>query len=122
MKTNESMDGPAPSNAFLQLLQTHAAGEVCNELADAMRECVQAVALTGKAATVTITAKFVPAAKGAFAVGFSEPKVKLPAPERVASLWYGDEHGNLTRNDPNQRELPLKTVADPVQQEVKKVM
>lgn len=32
MKTE---DGPAPSNAFLQVMQTHDGGEVCNELADA---------------------------------------------------------------------------------------
>jgi hypothetical protein len=114
-------DVPAPSNAFMQVLQTHDGGEVLNELADAQRQCLEAVALTGKAASVTLTLKYTPAAKGAFAVAFGEPKVKLPAMERPASLWFGDENGQLTRNDPRQKELPLKTVADPAQQEARKV-
>jgi len=121
MKTTEPTEGPAPSNAFLQLLQTHAAGEVCNELADAMRQCVVAVALTGKGASLTLSAQFVPAAKGAFAVTFGIPKIKLPEPERLGSLWYGDEEGNLSRHDPTQKELPLKTVAEPAAAETKKV-
>lgn len=111
---------PAPSNAFLQVLQTHDGGEVCNELADAMRECSAAVALSGKPASLTLTAKFSPAAKGAYALTFAALKVKLPESERTASLWFADENGNLTRNDPRQKELPLKTVADPSQQETRK--
>lgn len=121
MQTKTDVTGPAPSNAFMQVLQTHDGGEVLNELADAQRKCLEAVAMTGKPASVTLAFKYVPAAKGAFAVAFSEPKVKLPAMERTASLWFGDENGQLTRNDPRQKELPLKTVADPAQQETRKV-
>lgn len=43
---------PSPSNAFLNIMQTHDAGEICNELADAMRECVHAVEASGKSATI----------------------------------------------------------------------
>ncbi len=59
-KTGEQ-SGPAPSNAFLQVLQTHDGGEVCNELADAQRACIEAVSLAGKAAAITFTVKYVPA-------------------------------------------------------------
>lgn len=113
MKTEEQ--GPAPSNAFLQLMQTHDGGEICNELAEAMRECVTSVALTGKAATIEMKVKFSPAAKGAFGLTFHKPKVKKADQERYASLWFGDDNGNLHRNDPKQHELNLKTVSDPAQ-------
>lgn len=112
---DKTQDGPAPSNAFLQIMQTHDGGEVCNELAEAMRACVQAVALTGKPATIDFKVRFAPAAKGAFGVAFSKPKVKTAEPERAASLWFGDDAGNLHRDNPRQKELPLKTVADPQQ-------
>lgn len=112
MKTNETNDeGPAPSNAFLQVMQTHDGGTVCDELADAMRECVEAVGMTGKAATLTLAVKFTPAAKGAYGVVFGKPKTKTPEAERQGSIWYVDEAGHLTRNDPRQRELTLRTVA-----------
>lgn len=110
----EEQTGPAPSNAFLQVMQTHDGGEVCNELADAMREATAAVVLSGKASTVEFKVKFTPAAKGAFGVVFSKPKVKKSEPERGSSIWFSDEAGNLHRNDPRQRELPLRTVADPL--------
>ena len=53
MKNEEQ--GPAPSNAFMQVLQTHDGGDVCNELADAMREATAAVVLSGKASTASST-------------------------------------------------------------------
>ncbi len=112
MKSEQQQTGPAPSNAFLQVKQTHDGGMVCDELADAMRECVEAVGHTGKAASLSISVKFTPAAKGAYGVVFSKPKTKVPEMERQGSIWYVDEAGHLTRNDPRQRELPLRTVAE----------
>jgi len=110
MKNEEQ--GPAPSNAFMQVLQTHDGGDVCNELADAMREATAAVVLSGKASTIELKVKFTPAAKGAFGVVFSKPKVRKSEPERGSSIWFSDEQGNLMRNDPRQKELPLRTVAE----------
>lgn len=119
--TQQLAPTPAPSNAFLQVMQTHDGGEVCNELADAQRQCIEAVALAGKGATITLVIGYLPAAKGAFAVAFSKPKVKLPAPKPNVSLWFGTEDGQLTRNDPRQKELPLKTVPDPLEAPARKV-
>lgn len=101
----------APSNAFVRVLQVHAKGEVANLMADAMREAVMAVAMTGKPATATLQAKFLPAAKGAYAVEFAPIKLKLPTVEPARSLWYGDEEHRLHREDPNQKDLPLTTVS-----------
>ena len=117
----QEQQAPAPSNAFLQVMQTHDGGEICNELADAMREATQAVTLSGKASTVEFKVKFTPAARGAFGVVFSAPKVKKSEAERASSIWFGDEHGNLHRNDPRQKELPLRTVQDPQAAEAKMV-
>lgn len=107
---SETNDGPAPSNAFIRVLQVHGKGEVANELAEALKQAVMAVATIGKPASITLTAKVVPAAKGAYGIAFGAPKVTLPKTERPVSLWYGDEEHNLHRNDPRQEELPLRTV------------
>lgn len=106
----ESTETPGPSNAFVRVLQIHGKGEVCNLMADAMRECIEAVTLTGKAATATLKVKFLPAAKGAYAIEFAPVAVKLPVVEPARSLWYGDDEHNLHREDPKQKDLPLKTV------------
>ena len=103
----------APSNAFLHLMQNHAAGEILEELSAAQRACVEAATLRGKPASLAIAVKFTPAARGAYAVEFSEIKLKLPPLERPISLWYGDGDGNLQRDDPKQATLALKTVAEP---------
>ncbi len=121
MKSDQQQDGPRPSNAFLQVMQTHDGGEVCNELAEAMREATQSVGLTGKAASIELRVKFTPAAKGAFGVVFSKPRVKKPEMERGSSIWFGDEHGNLFRENPRQATLPLRTVDDPQNQPARSV-
>lgn len=94
---------PSPSNAFLQVMQTHDGGDVCNELADAMREATAAVVMSGKASTIELKVKFTPAAKGAFGVVFSKPKVRKSEPERGSSIWFSDEHGNLLRTIQGKR-------------------
>jgi len=108
--TQKPTDGPAPSNAFIRVLQVHGKGELLNELAEALKSMVEAVARTGKPATLALSAKVTPTAKGAYGITFSAPRVKLPEPARAVSLWYGDGDNNLHRNDPNQEELPLRTV------------
>jgi len=113
---NENTDNvesanPKRSNAFLQLLQVHAKGQMCDELADALRTMVDAVEQTGKPAAFTLTGQLVPMAKGAYGIIFAPVKLKLPQEERPTSLWYGDKDQNLHRHNPNQDiELPLRTV------------
>ncbi len=122
-KTNQStQDGPAPSNAFIRVLQVHGGGEACNELADALRRAVEAVERVGKPAGFSLDVRVVPAAKGAYGIVMRSPKLKLPEEPRTTSLWYGDEEHNLHRQDPRQKELPLKTVADPAAGEARKVV
>lgn len=123
MKTRNDSDEengarPAANNTFLYVLQHHEEGEILNQLAQAQRECRAAAELTGKVASLTLVVKFKAAARGATAIMIAPVKIKLPVPEPGASLWFSDEEGNLHRNDPRQKELPLKTVEDPAKRPV----
>jgi hypothetical protein len=110
-ENTDSAENPKRSNAFLQLLQVHDKGQMCDALADALRAMVDAVERTGKPASFTLTGKMVPAAKGVHGMVFEPVKLKLPEPEQPTSLWYADKDGNLHRHNPNQDiELPLRMV------------
>ena len=112
---------PAPSNAFVRVLQVHDKGEVANLMADALRQAVEAVAMTGKPATITLTAKVLPAARAAYAIEFAPVKLKLPAVDAPRSLWYSDDEHRLHREDPKQKDLPLKTLPETAPQDVRRV-
>lgn len=113
-------DAPAPSNAFTRILQVHGRGEIANELGEALQKAVEAVAMTGKPSKIGLTVKILPAAKGAYAIEFSPVKLTLPETERAKSLWFGDQEYRLHREDPKQKDLPLKTVENPAQGELRK--
>lgn len=102
---------PQVSNAFVHVLQTHEGGAVCNDLADAMRACVQAVMETGKPASLTLAVKFLPTGKLGSAL-IVQPSVnqKLPPGDTSTSIWFADGDMNLTRHDPKQLEIPLRSV------------
>lgn len=109
-KTVES-DGPAIDGAFLNLLQNHRRGEVLSDLADAVREVTEAVRATGKGGKISFTLKIRQAAKSGAMVVEDEVKTTLPKSEAEGSIFFADDAGNLLREDPNQRQLPLRTVA-----------
>lgn len=103
---------PGISPAFLQLLQLHREGQILNDLADAMRDAIEAAQLQGKPAGITLKMVFKPAANGSNAMVVADKiKTTLPEPRPVTSFFFSDEKGNLHRNDPNQRELALRPVS-----------
>lgn len=109
--TKPNSDAPPIDAAFLTLLQLHRSGQALNDLGAAMREAIESAQTTGKPAVITFKVAFKPAGNGSGAVVVADDvKLKLPIPEKVTSFFYCDEHGNLHRNDPNQRELPLRTI------------
>lgn len=112
MNTKPNTDSsPNIDSAFLQLLQLHRDGQVLNDLATAMREAIEASQLQGKPAGLTLKLVFKPAANGSNAVMVADKiKTTLPEPRPVTSFFFSDDHGNLHRNDPNQKELPLRTI------------
>ncbi len=38
---------------------------------------------------------------------FTEVKDTIPQPDRAVGMFFGDEHGNLHRNDPRQMSFPI---------------
>jgi hypothetical protein len=104
-----------PIRPFAEALQQLAGGRTHTDLSTALNELVQAVVDTGKPGTLTFTLKIKPAshlATDAVAVTDSIA-VKTPAPERQGSLFFVDRHSNLTRQNPQQPELPLRQVPTP---------
>jgi hypothetical protein len=101
---------PQVDSAFLNVLQHHRGGAVLTDLADAMREVTEAVQLSGKAGGVTLRILVQPAgARGAIIIA-DDIKTTLPKLDKVTSIFFADDNGNLVRNDPNQRELPLRSI------------
>jgi hypothetical protein len=97
---------------FAEFLQQQRRGLLHGELSDGLHDLLQAVKDTGKAGSLTFQIKVKPAAKGnAEQVLISDlVSVKKPAVERPESIFFLDDNGNLTRQDPRQQELPLKVV------------
>ncbi|MFV8317073.1 hypothetical protein [Mycobacterium sp. 23] len=90
---------------FATLLLTHAKGRAHDEATKKLREAVEAVQQTGKAASVTVKLDIKPVDKipNAFRIQDSIT-AKIPEDTRT-SMWFGDDQGGLHRNDPNQRSL-----------------
>lgn len=103
---------PPDATEFAALLCTHAKGRAHDEASRKLREAVEAVQRTGKAATVTVKIGIKPVEKipNAFRI---QDTVTASIPEDPrTSMWFGDENGGLHRNDPNQREFDYGTPAD----------
>jgi hypothetical protein len=91
---------------FADVLSEVNKGVIADEAAQKLAEGVTAVRETGKAATVTVTVKIEPFKGNEDIVKVSgQVTLKAPKPEMPASIFYPDETGNLSRNDPNT--LPI---------------
>lgn len=113
MKTGQQTDEatPAIDSAILTVLQHHRCGTLLTDLSEGLREATEAARREGKQAVLTLKIILKPAGKvpGALTIQ-DDVKVTLPKPERVESIFFADENGALHRNDPRQKELPLKMV------------
>lgn len=92
------------------MMQNHRRGEVLSDLAEAMREVTDAVIATGKGGVVTLKVKIHPASKGGALVVEDEVKTTLPKESGEGSIFFADDKGNLLRDDPNQKTLPLRSI------------
>lgn len=99
---------------FAETLRDLRAGRTQDELAEAMNQVVKAVRETGKVGEVTLTIRVKPASAGnTDTLMLSDAiKTKIPQLERGASIFFATPDNNLTRRDPNQRELPLRVVPE----------
>lgn len=83
-------------------------GDFQNELTEAISECVKASEENGKASEVTVKLKF-QVKRGQ--VMISDTVASKPAkPDNPATIAFNDVHGNLSRTDPRQQSMDLKSV------------
>jgi len=102
---------PAIDGAFLAMIQNHRHGEALSDLAAAMREVTLAVASTGESGAILFKLKIKRAAKGGALLVEDEIKTTIPKSETPGSIFFGDDKGNLLREDPNQQKLPLRAIS-----------
>ena len=106
-ETGEIVD-PRP---FSDWLEEHRRGATHAELSQALAEVAAAVAETNKVGTISLKIKISPSGDGMVVVT-DEINAKAPEPDRSASLYFYDDIGNLTREDPRQQRLELRDVHD----------
>ena len=103
-RTGEVVDDPDIRD-FTDVLAELSEGHTATELSEAFWDLLQRVQDTAKAGTLTLT----------ISVGFDgvgrivvkdEIKTKLPEHNRQTTAFFVDKHGNASRRDPNQPEIP----------------
>ena len=81
------------------------------ELSEKLNECVNTARDTGKPATLTLTLKIIPDAKGEGTYRIEDKIVhKLPNFDQGSTVMYGTPDGNLQREDPRQKALDLRSI------------
>lgn len=107
-------------STFTDIVGSLEGGRAFEQLNDALAEVVQAVLQHRKAGEISLSVKVNPNGENAVSI---IPTIKVKAPEgsRAVTTFFADEHGNLLRRDPRQRELPLREVADRETGELKNV-
>lgn len=101
------------ADLFLETIRQLRSGRTQEEAAEKLAQLVQDCRHTGKKGTLTIKMTINPD-KGDTGQYFiaDEITVKAPKFERGNTLMWGTPDGNLQRTDPNQGELPLRSVPD----------
>lgn len=99
---------------FAAVLQEIAAGRLHDRLSEQLADLTSAVHATGKKGTVTLTITVAPVKAGVTDTLVVSGKTVCKAPEgedaQPSSVFFPDAAGNLTRNDPNQPTLPLRSL------------
>lgn len=110
---------------FADWLREQSKGTSHEELSEGLHTLIQRVRDTGKRGSVVFTVTVAPLKDDIDVLVVSdEIKLKLPEHDRKASMFYPDDHGNLSRTDPNQltfeglKEVPPPNV-DPYTGEIK---
>lgn len=99
-------------NSILTLLQNQRAGDAMSELSEKLRELTKKVRATGRKGKLTFELTVAPLSKGGGSAVCITDKVKLATPEIEPDMgiFYVEDDGSLSRNDPRQRELPLRSI------------
>lgn len=99
------------SRPFIDTLRDIEAGGLLDELSETQHSLIDAIRLTGKGGELTIKLAYKPDGNGQMTIK-ADVKAKEPALSRGRSLFFLTPEGNLTRRDPRQQDLPLRTVND----------
>lgn len=99
------------SRPFIDTLRDIEAGGLLDELSETQHSLIDAIRLTGKGGDLTIKLAYKPDGNGQMTIK-ADVKAKEPALSRGTSLFFLTPEGNLTRRDPRQQDLPLRTVND----------
>lgn len=99
------------SRPFIDTLRDIEAGGLLDELSETQHSLIDAIRLTGKGGELTIKLAYKPDGNGQMTIK-ADVKTKEPALSRGTSLFFLTPEGNLTRRDPRQQDLPLRTVND----------
>lgn len=95
---------------YADLLREHRGGLTHEELSDALRDLVIAVAEEGKAGSLTFTVKIKPMGKGDGLEISADIKSKPPAKTPGVSIFFATPDGALVREDPRQKNLELREI------------
>lgn len=103
---------------FADFLRDQNKGRTHDELTDELHTLIGRIKETGKKGELTLRISIEPNKKNPDVLQVSDlVVVKVPQPERKASIFYTDPDGNLTGTDPQQlafeglREVPAATPA-----------
>lgn len=106
-------EGDAPARKpFAAFVQEQRRGALHTELSDHLADLVHSCVETGKKGKLTLTVTVAPmkgSSDGVLTVT-DDVKVAAPKPDARPAIFYADEHGNLSRNDPRQLEIGLRGV------------
>lgn len=111
LKDNAAAVDTSPAGNFLSLLQNKTGGVSLHDLDRELGDLVETVQQTGRPGVLTYKVKILPNAKKGVRVE-DTVDVKKPKEELGISYFWVGSGGALLRNDPNQSELQLRTVAD----------
>lgn len=99
------------SRPFIDTLRDIEAGGLLDELSETQHSLIDAIRLTGKGGELTIKLAYKPDGNGQMTIK-ADVKAKEPALSRGTSLFFLTPEGNLTRRDPRQLDLALRTVGE----------
>lgn len=106
-RTGEVIDDP-DIRPFDQILRELGEGSTLSELSDNLYDLTQRVQDTAKAGSLTLKLNVGFDGQGRLVIK-DEVSVKLPEFSRPETRFFVDRHGNPSRRDPNQPQLPSIT-------------
>jgi hypothetical protein len=114
MTTKKSAEEDAPVRPFASFLQEVQNGRTHDELSEAFRDLITAVTETGKGGKLTFTVDVKPMKGGDGVLVITDTfTAKKPTHDRKTSLFYADDNGNLSKENPNQLTFEgIKAVED----------